>query len=146
MISYPFVALAVGWFIYQLKEKVSIKPTNPLIFLMFFIPFIFSVENTLMFIRKDTRNILHEYVEEFNSSRENPYKIYYSSTNLKQVLPEGSKRIEDVFGFYPLDPSLLIRECNLESPPGTVFHGIFHYISNSFRRGPEICIYESVHL
>ena len=141
MISYPFVALSIGWFASQLKEKFSHKPINLFIFLVFFITLIFSIKNTVMFIRKDTRVLLSRWIDsKISDSVYSSHYIYYDSEEFIQPLPEKALEYEDLSKV--ILPYLLVTKCSKEFSIWTP-RNLAHYIDNNLRRGPEICIYES---
>ncbi len=142
MISYPFVALGIGWLTFLLEEKVSTKIKSLLVPVLFIVPLVLSSKNTLMFVRTDTRVLLNRWINlRISDPLYSDRYIYYDTKELAQVLPEKAIRYKSLSKVS--HPNLLVTECSAESSSFWEPFNLVHYIDAGLRRGPEICIYES---
>ncbi len=142
MISYPFVALGIGWLTFLLEEKVSTKIKSLLVPVLFIVPLVLSSKNTLMFTRTDTRVLLNRWINlRISDPLYSDRYIYYDTKELAQVLPEKAIRYGSLSKVSHLN--LLVTECSAEHSSFWEPFNLVHYIDAGLRRGPEICIYES---
>ncbi len=140
MISYPFVALSIGWFVVRLRETFDTAMKRNLLLGLLCVPFVFSIMNTAKFVRKDSRVLLHEYFEEnaekFSKKRLN---VYYTANEFEQILPEEAEKIEyDSKDLTLKYPYLLVRKC--PSSEIIAYSKGAYVIDNTLRRGPKICV------
>lgn len=146
MVAYPFIVLGIGWFWNELEQTFSKKLGLAFFLIIFSVPLFISSKYAFMYARKDTRVLLQDWYEDNRSRlKENNYKIHYSTSNFEELLPEDASKEEKIVDENT--PYLYINECegaSLDAKSDGVPFGVFHYINNNLRRGPTICIYDSL--
>ncbi len=151
MICYPFVAILVGYGVHVISEKIpsTLVYKKFLLGLIFVIPLLFSVYKATLFVREDTRVILHSWLIDNVSLGS---KVYYfdekdfeivvkslenvSSDKLDAISDIPSELEENYTGYLILDD----EESALIS--GNTFLRKRIEVEGDHRRGPSWVIYE----
>jgi len=139
-ITYPYVVLIVGYFNLLRENK---KIVLYLIFSLVFIPpFFLILKDDFLFIRKDTRVMLYNYI---SSHQDRSNTVFYSSNSLSIVLDKFShlqrKKVNGELFRNRMSKKILDKGIFLTTKPQEGLK-LSSKIGNRLRRGPEIYLYE----
>jgi len=142
----PFITVILGYFSKFLYEiVVNKKLVNLILVIVFFLPMLFSLKNTITFYRKDTRVIAYEWLK--NSIKDNNY-LLYDSSQFEPVLnkfknTQKEKGYQKANEIKNLNGSgyIIYNYENGESLIEGAYTEVFR-IGNYLRNGPNIIIYE----
>lgn len=89
MVSYPFVALTVGYFLdWLLSLNISKYISYTLVTVVLILPLVLSILNVTKFVRRDTRNILYDWMQQ-NVVKED--MLVYESDSLLPIVEKFSE-------------------------------------------------------
>ena len=139
VITYPYVSLIVGYILsscsnlFRGKQKFFLL----LIFTLVFIPPLFLVlKDDFLFLRKDTRILLYNFL---SGNQANSNIVFYNSNSLSVVLDKFSdlkrKKINDI------TKKILDKGIYITTKPQEGLKSLAK-IDNRLRRGPKIYVYE----
>ena len=141
-ITYPYVSLIGGYVLFLLSNLLYEKKKIFLLiifFLVFIPPFFLILKDDFLFLRKDTRVVLYDYIFDH---QDKAGTVFYNSNSLSLVLDKFSnlkrKKISK------MSKKIFDKGIYLTTKPQEGLN-LMSKIDNRLRRGPKIYLYEINH-